>query len=328
MKKYMILFAIVCAFESTAQDAVFSQYWLAHASLNPAATASQQGDFKATLQRKNQGVLPDIAFNTSQLVGEMRLLSNESRHLGVGLLVRQDKTGEAQLAVFEAGGLVAYHIQTGKKDRLSAGFGVGYRQRSIDLDGLSWDSQYNGAGFDPTLPTGETFGSATSWSIDVQTGLRWVHDGKYRYTLGYSTYHYSQDQGILSSNNDRAMLRHQLTGSFSKQLKIIDLTGDLFLAQHGGAKTAIIGGRAEYKLGMDSRYTTASTSSFVSAGVHYRWADAVLVMIGYDYHKTYKITFGYDFTIGSVNALNTGRGGWELGLVYTSPVKNTRIRLK
>jgi type IX secretion system PorP/SprF family membrane protein len=310
------------------QDALFSQYWLTPASINPAATAGHNSDYRATLQRKNQGTLPQVKFNTSQLVGEMKLLNSGNRHMGVGLLIRQDRTGEAQLAVFEAGGMLAYHIRTGKKNRLSAGFGASYRQRSIDLEGLSWDSQYNGAGFDPTLPTGETFGANTSWSIDLQTGLQWLHDGKHRYTIGYSTYHYAQDQGLLGASTDKTLLRHQFIGSYSKKMKPVDVTGDLLVAQHGGATTAIGGVRAEYKLGTDSRYTTASTSSFVSAGVHYRWADAILFMVGYDYHKTMKITFGYDITTGSINVLNTGRGGWELGLVWSSPIKNERIRLK
>lgn len=328
MRSILIIFFFASSFVLCGQDAIFSQYWLTPASINPAATATQNSDYRATFQRKNQGTLPQIKFNTSQLVGEMKLFNSGARHMGVGLLIRQDKTGEAQLAVFEAGGMLAYHIRTGKKNRLSAGFGVAYRQRSINIEGLSWDSQYNGAGFDPTLPTGETIGANTSWSIDLQTGLQWLHEGRHRYTIGYSTYHYMQDQGLLGSTIDKTILRHQFIGSYSKMLKPVDITGDLLIVQHGGAMTAVLGGRAEYKLGTDSRYTTASTSSFVVAGAHYRWADAVLLMIGYDYHKTMKLTFGYDITTGSANVFNTGRGGWELGFVWSSPVKNERIRLK
>ncbi|MFM1931568.1 MAG: hypothetical protein RL226_871 [Bacteroidota bacterium] len=328
MKKLGLFIALIAvALGTTGQEVHFSQFWLAPMSFNPALTASGKTDYRATAQYKQQGMVPGITFRTQQAAGEAAFFNTSGRKLGVGALVRQDKSGEAQLRVFEAGGTVALHLRVGQKNTIGTGLGLSYRQRSIALDALSWDAQYNGAGFDPTLPSNEQLPGINSWSIDAQLGGYWEHTGKVTWTAAYSAYHYLQDQGLLGASREPTLMRHNLWGRYTTKASIFLLHADALFSKHGGAMTSTIGARVDYTVGTDSRYTTANTSSVVTAGTYYRWNDAVLFVLGFDYLRTFKATLGYDLTVGGLKKINASRGGWEVGLQWNMPARNQRIKI-
>ncbi|NNE56266.1 MAG: PorP/SprF family type IX secretion system membrane protein, partial [Flavobacteriales bacterium] len=162
MKRLIIIATFsVCAFCSFGQDEIFSRFDSQPLMLNPAFTGEIEEDYRASISYRNQWSSIVNAFKTSAASFEMTALrqANSPNHLGFGGYVVSDKAGASKLGVLKAMGSAAYHLGLNDNNALSAGVQVGYVQRSVTLDGLKWDSQFNGVGYDPSLATNETFTS-------------------------------------------------------------------------------------------------------------------------------------------------------------------------
>ena len=319
-----ILLPLLCA----AQDVSLSQLWTMPSLGNPAATATAEEDYRVGASYRNQWASVHSPFKTSSAMGEAKLLQKRAGYMGVGAFVRQDKAGASQFGVFEAFGQAAYHLRAGQKDYLSAGIGVGFRQRSIVTEGLKWDSQFNGVGHDPAIDSGESFGNQQSSSIDASLGVRWQHRKRQHYDIGYAAWHYFQDQGFLTDTRDPALLTHQLTFNWLQTYGPVDVTYSVSSMKQGGAFTAITGARAKYRIGSDSRYTTAKTSSAVTAGIFYRYRDAIIPAIGYEYERKIQLFISYDVVMSSLYDASARRGGWELSLIWSDFYADSRMRLR
>lgn len=322
------LLGIAMPLISVAQDVSLSQLWTMPSMGNPAATATCEEDYRVGASYRNQWASVGSPFKTSSAMGEGKLLQKRSGYLGVGAFVRQDKAGTSQFGVFEAFGQAAYHLRAGQKDYLSAGVGIGYRQRSLVTEGLKWDSQFNGVGHDPTIDSGESFGNQQSSSIDASIGLHWQHRKKLNYDIGYAAWHYFQDQGFLTDTRDPALLTHQLTLNYLQSYGPVDVTYSVSSMKQGGAFSAIAGARAKYRIGSDSKYTTATTSSAVIAGIYYRYRDAIIPAVGYEYERKIQVFISYDVTMSSLYDAAARRGGWELSLIWSDFYSDNRMRLR
>ncbi len=316
------------SFISSAQDISLSQAWNMPMLGNPAMTGSFDPDYRIGLSHRNQWASIGSPFNTSTAMGEAKLLQKQSGFVGVGAFIHQDKAGTSKLGTFEAIGTGSYNLKVGAKDFFSAGLALGYRQRSISVDGLKWDSQFNGIGHDPTIDSGENFANQQSSSIDAGLGLFWKHRKKQEYDIGYAAWHYFQDQGFLSDTNDPTLLRQQFNFNWIKKYGPVEVVYSLTATKQGGAFTGLIGARGKYRIGSDSRYTTANTSSAVIAGVYYRNSDAIIPMIGYEFERKIQAFVSYDITVSSLSEANVRRGGWEVSLVWSDFYSGNRRRLK
>ncbi|RZK14048.1 MAG: type IX secretion system membrane protein PorP/SprF, partial [Hymenobacter sp.] len=95
-----------------AQDVYFSQPFANRQALNP-AFAGLLDDYSGTLSFRNQ--YPTLAgtFVTTQLAADLRVPAPGLHH-ALGLLVSQDRTGEAGYTRFEAAAQYAYHTRLTK----------------------------------------------------------------------------------------------------------------------------------------------------------------------------------------------------------------------
>ena len=122
-----------------AQDVYFSQPYANRLALNP-AFAGLLDDYGGTLSFRNQ--YPTLAgtFTTTQLAADVRVPAPGLHH-GFGLLVSQDRTGEAGYTRFEAAAQYAYHTRLTRDLALSGGASVGYGRQRTGYDNLVFGDQ-------------------------------------------------------------------------------------------------------------------------------------------------------------------------------------------
>ncbi|MCH2198978.1 MAG: PorP/SprF family type IX secretion system membrane protein [Flavobacteriales bacterium] len=311
-----------------AQDHVPSQFWRSFMLNNPANTALIQEDYRAFTSYRNQWSSVNSPFKTMLAAGEAKLRKGNFSYFGVGATVLNDKAGDSQLGLFQANLSFAYHMRAGSKDGLSAGIAAGYMQRSINIDGLEWDSQFNSVGVDPTIASGESFGNQQSSAIDVSTGIHWSHDKVRRYDIGAAIWHYGQASGFLNNSIEKSLPRYVGNFVWYEDFGPVGARFQALYTQQGGAKQIVVGGTGRYRVGADSRFTSARTSNAIIGGIHYRYQDAILVNLGYEYRRQYEIGLSYDFTTSNLARNNQGRGGFEITLSWKGWYVDRRIRVR
>jgi len=312
---------------SIAQDIHFSQLNHSQLFMNPATAADMTGDMAASLRYRKQWPGIGKGYGTNAATFEMSLLRQKSNtnYLGVGVYIVSDKAGKAQLQTFEGVGSLAYHLRTGTTERFSMGLSLGYVQRSIRTDGLAWDAQHNGIAFDAALDNRETFGNQSRSIVDGTFGLLWWHSSKTEWKFGYSLGHFLQQRTFLDAGSDKLSAKH--SAHFMLKYKIpfmyvVYIRYDLQVQRQAGAMTILPGVMAERRIGNDSRYTGANTSSGIMAGCNYRIGDAIVPTIGFEWERMLSLFISYDITLSSFNkAVGTG-GGPEITLRYEG--KKTR----
>jgi len=329
-----IFYIIVClylgliSFNASAQDIHFSQFINCSQQFNPALTGQFDQMMKGTILHRRQWRGIGSGYTTSGFDAQYKLLSlyNEN-YLGFGLLVLQDEAGKAELKTFGVKGSVAFHLASSRNDLLSAGAMIGYEQRSINFDGLTWDSQYNGVNYDPTLDDKERFITNKRGFVDVGAGFQWKHKGKNKLALGYAVYHAGQQITMVARGDDKMRLRHVLHGSLSKRYDHIDMKYDLLFNRQSGANEIIFGTTVDYRLGDDSRYTNVKTSSVIRAGFYHRFRDAVHPFVGFEYKKFAGISIGYDLRTRKMPVVTSRPGGIELAITYLGLPNRKRMKV-
>lgn len=327
-----ILVASLCllsAMKSSAQDALPGQFWNLPATLNPAQAGLMDASYRAGSTYRRQWASLVNPFTNVQAAFDARLgKANKSSQLGLGAYVRQHQAGKGMLRTFEAGGQAAVHLKVGEKRSLSFGLTAGYRQRSLRMEELSWDSQYNGISYDPGLDSGEAFDRFGQGNVDLAFGWNYRQRGTRSFDVGYSASHHLQGQGLLENSQDRLQIRHLLMFQWEADYGPIHVVYDALAAVHGGAQTILAGGRAYYSMGNSSQYTNAYASNAVFGGLHYRWADAVLLSAGYHYQQSTMISISYEVTSSALQRQSAMQGAWELALVWTGWAPGSKVKVR
>src|SRR6478735_195719 len=136
----VILFTIVIAPISNAQDIHFSQFFNSPLSLNPAMTGLMREDVRASIIYRSQWKQINSQFKTIAFAGDMNfpLKNNNPNRLGVGIFTYNDKLGGGIITNNSIYVSTAYHKYIGKTKRmkLSGGVQIGFVQKTIDYSTL------------------------------------------------------------------------------------------------------------------------------------------------------------------------------------------------
>lgn len=283
---------------------------------------------KGTLLHKNQWRSVGSGYKSSGVDAQYKLLSLYSEsYAGFGLLVLQDEAGKAQQKTFMVKGSTAYHLLASQSDLFSGGFQIGYEQRSINFDGLAWDSQYNGVNYDPTLDDKERFISTKRGFVDIGAGINWKHKKKKKFNLGYAMFHSGQQITMVAKGTDRLKIRQAWQASWAKKYPHFDLKYDALIQRQAGAMEVIFGTTFSYRIGADSKYTNVKTSSAAVAGLFYRRKDALHPFIGFEYKRTMTVYLGYDMRVAKMPYLTKRPGGVELSISYLGSIGRKRMKV-
>jgi len=328
---YAFSVVIICcllSLDSKGQDMHFSQYNNCTQLINPALTGQFETMLKGTLLHRRQWQNIGTGYTTSGLDAQYKLLSvNNDNFFGFGLLVLQDAAGIAQQRTLSVRTTAAYNLVTSPDDLVSAGFQMGFEQRTMDFDGLAWDSQFNGVNYDPTLDSRERFITNTRSFVDIGAGFHWKHRKKRRFDLGYALYHANQQITMVARGEDRMRIRQVYKAAWIKRYKYIDMKYDALVQRQSGANEVMVGATVEYRIGDESKYTNVRTASLARAGVYYRWKDAISPYIGFEYKRFAAISLGYDIRLAKMPYIDGRAGGPEISLTYLGMPERKRMKV-
>ena len=315
----IISMLFVCISASTnAQDLHFSQFMNSPLLTNPAnAGFIPDGDYRMGAQYRNQwSSVTAFPYKTMSLFGDMQVMPDPDANgwIGLGGLLLRDVAGAGVLTSTKAYGAVAYHQMLGEGSLLSLGFNVGWSNKQINTQGLSFPSQWNGQFFDVHQTGAPVLLTNQSNYLDLQTGLNYAYFPNDRVWLngGVSVMHVNRPResffAATGGVDNRLSVRYN--GFFNSSFKLNDrviLSPSAYYTLQ--ARSSQIMGSLIGRYNVSGDGTTE-----LLAGVGYRHRESIIPIVGIGLNELV-FTFSYDVTLSGLNAFNGARGAFELSLI-------------
>lgn len=324
-----------------AQDIHYSQFYAAPLSLNPAATGVMPCDMRVTGIYRNQwaSVMGAKAYNTfgASIDGKLNVGSSND-HVGIGLNIMADKAGASKFSTINVVLSASYLKRVGgrrsNEHYLVAGAQVGMGQRSINLQDLTFGTQWGGDQFDGSLPTLENIAGLRKTFADLNAGIMWFSalDKKNKSNV-YG--------GVAFSHLTRANISHLQEGFHYLYSKFTVHFGGEFrlgdrsrLALVPAAAWWLQGPTMELNVGTGVKFDfskRAQSNQAFQIGVWSRFGnnfnasnvdkpkfgtDAIIVAARMRFGSS-NFGLSYDVNISKLRAASRGNGAFELSYIYT-----------
>lgn len=329
-KIYIILWLFFFAFIAKAQDLHFSQLSQTPLMINPASAGVFDGYYRATINYKNQWAAIGKPYQTFMGSYDMPFegkRKNKKAYLGLGVYLFSDKAGDARFSTIQGNVAVSGIVPLGIYHKLSAGIEAGVTNRSLDINAIQWPDQYNGSGYDPTLPSNERPNLGHFFYFDMAAGVHYQYLktlGKLhgrdimQLTAGAALYHAVKLLKASSANKEHiyprivfhSTLRYDLKGSR------IGLIPSVLYMKQGPAYELDLGFLVRFKLSKQTNYTGFFTESAFTAGLLYRHKDAITPQVFFEI-ANFGVGVSYDINISSFATATKYNGGLEVSITYS-----------
>jgi len=275
------------------QEALFTHYAYNTLAVNPGYAGSRDALTVSGLHR-SQWVGFEGAPTTQTVTLHSPVYNNK---IGLGLSVLNDRIGPEKFTGVYAD--FAYKIPVSKKGKLALGLKGALNVRSIDLVGLSTESQNDGSFSSDLSKTLPNFGFGVYYSTD-------------KFYAGVSTpslleTDFTADGNVSNSLSNRNQQRH-----------LFFIAGLIFnLNKSGSVKlkpTTFIRGTEQAPLQADLTATFLFNDKF-SIGPTFRTGDSFGALIGYNITNQFNVGYSYDFSFTNTTG-NYNDGSHEVFLRY------------
>lgn len=330
MFKLVVLLAVAFPIgEALAQDPHFTQFSATPLAVNPALTGVFDGTFRASNVDRTQWSGLGKGYTTLHLSGDLPIGKGEigNNYFGIGFLLYRDKAGLSGLSstIVEASLSYIASLDPAKNHFLSFGFQAGLNQQSIDLTKATWDSQWNGDGFDPSLLSHEVIQLQQFSYLDFNAGMMYyfVPDEYNSFSVGASMSHVGSPN-VTFFKDAETPLRRKYTLHSSAEISLNKenvtwITPKLLYMQQGNQREIMFGGYVKNKVQFKSRYTNYQKESYFYVGGFYRWNDAAVIAAKFEYN-TIGVGLSYDINTSYLSSL-TSAHAFEVSISYVSYVK-------
>jgi len=333
----IILFFISCFLFPVsyfAQDIHFSQFYQAPLFVNPAMTGAFTGDVRASLHYKDQWANVGSPYKTYAFSYDMVLMKEkfDAANLGAGITVFNDIAGDTKMGTTQINLSAAGIVPVNENNNVSAGLQVGFAQRSMDDGDTRWNSQYVNGNYNANVNSGEvvTFDNTGFW--DLSGGLSWnfirneseiAAIGGIRANAGIAFFHLNRPKQEFYTFLDDDRLYSKMivhAGAFIslKNMQNIAILPSVFFQKQGPVKEIDFGTMVRYTLKEDSEVMGIAKETAVSIGGYYRVGDAIVPAIMLEVGN-FGIGITYDVNVSDLNAVTSGKGGFEISLRYLNP---------
>lgn len=329
MKKILFCLGAFLALSNTsdAQDVHFSQYFTSPMTLNPALTGLTQSDFRLAANYRNQwSSVNNAPYTTATIsydMASMRGQFDNGDYLGFGVLGLFDRAGTGLLQNVTIGLSAAYHKAFGvdKQHTLSFGLQGTLVQKSLQQDKLQFEDQYD--------PRNQTFSIATNDNLnnkdltypDFAAGIIYSGRVSEHATLfgGASMYHITRPVETFLGGKHKLYRRFAAYGGtqFDMNDRTVLYASALFQVQ--GPNTSVMaGGAVGFVLnpGYDKEFSRAS---IFYLGSWYRYGDAVVPYIGFEWSKA-QLGISYDANLSGFTPATNGNGAMEISLIFNGAI--------
>ena len=304
-----------------SQDIHFSQFKLSPLNLNPSLTGVFDGDYRFTATHRNQWSSVTNPYSTFAFSFEKNKLLKKP--ISIGCQINQDRAGDSKLNTFQFNPSFSYQIQIDSNQIISSGLQLGFTKRNLDYNPLSFDAQYNGSIYDPSLSNQESFSTTSNNYLNLNFGISHFikinnhlkfNSGISIYNLNGSKQSYFNDATIRL--DPRISVHSNCKWKFAENL--IFNPSFLWLKQ---------GKHQEFILSVNSEYILENfmkTYRSIYGGLAYRNKDAIFINAGYKFDN-WQLGISYDLNLSKLVPASIYRGGFEIAIVYiidnTPPTK-------
>jgi type IX secretion system PorP/SprF family membrane protein len=302
------------------QDLHFSQFFEAPLLRNPSLAGIFTGDVRVQGVYRDQWNSFTNAYRTGSLNAEYKMpVGKGDDFITTGIQLFFDKAGTVGLTTTQVLPALNYHKSLSDQKTMYLSFGVmgGMIRKNIDVSKMTTDNQYGPGGYDPTLPTGETFIAPNFTTWDASAGLSFnttFGSGQANSLFVGGAYHHLNRPKNSFYRNPEIELSAKYVFSAGVKLNVDDYSYFNLQADHnlqGSHTETIAGALYSYKLG-DSPDNPEYT---VHAGAFLRWKDAIIPVIKVDRYPL-SVAISYDVNISPLKTASMGRGGIELSVSY------------
>jgi len=313
----LLLAASSCA---VAQDPHFSQFFETPLLRNPALAGLFDGDVRVQGVYRSQWGSVSVPYITVSLNGEYKQpIGKGNDFLTMGMAILYDKAGDINFTTINVMPVLNYHksFSDDKTKYLSLGLMAGWVNRNIDRSKVTTNNQFDGFGYNPSLPDGETFpGSGYSyWDGSVGLSFNSSINGNrdYNYYIGVAYHHFNRPVNSFYKDPTIELNPKWVVSGGIKlpvsEVAYMTIEGDF--SQQGSFSEDIAGFSMSYKFG--SSYDRPDYQ--LHLGAYLRWNDAFIPVVKLDYHP-YSIAISYDANISTLRTASQGLGGFELSVSY------------
>lgn len=329
MKKVLFCLGAFLALTHTseAQDVHFSQYFTSPMTLNPGLTGLTQSDFRLAGNYRTQwGAVNNAPYTTATVSYDMASMRGQfanGDYLGFGVLGLFDRAGSGALQNVTLGLSGAYHKAFGvdKQHTLSFGLQASLVQKSIQQDKLTFEDMYNISTQSFSLTTNDNLNNKDLTYPDFALGIIYSGRVSEHATVfgGASMYHLTRPVETFLGGKHKLYRRTAAYAGtqFDMNERSVLYASALFQSQ--GPNTSIMaGGAVGFVLnpGYDKEYSKAS---IFYLGGWYRYGDAVIPYVGFEWAKA-QLGVSYDANLSGFSPATNGNGALEFSLIFNGAI--------
>jgi type IX secretion system PorP/SprF family membrane protein len=304
----------------SAQDVLFTNYLNTPLFTNPALLAIDNDlkiglNFRGRTSKFNQSYSVPVFSAVSPLINHEKL----KRWGGIGFsFISEISNNSASIKTTGANLAFAYNIQINKKQFLSTSLGAGYFRRGLNFQNLSTGSQYvANLGFDPNLPTNESFINDTKGYLDLSTGIIWNHigeSGNQKAYFGFSAFHINQPNISMNGIDDELPIRYGIQAG-------IQVFDNQKISLFPDAAMDYQAGLFRYNVGLQVKvpFKENFQGYFRNAEICFtpRYLSQNIISLGIELRKPdYIILFAYDFSVANKIVNPNFANAYEIGITY------------
>ncbi len=299
-----------------SQDIHFSQYYSSPLNLNPALTGTFDGECRLTAIDRSQWFTVTTPYQTYGASIEASHIMKKIKGFNLGFSAYGDKAGDSRFSTLMLNLSLSYIFKLNRDSTHILSFGIqsGVSQRKLDYTNLSFDNQYNGFYYDPSLNKQEVLARQSRIYPNLHAGINYTFlaSDKMHFTTGFGIYNITKPQQSFYNENNikldqRFNIHTAVTYNINNHFSLIPSI--LFMSQ-GTYKEFDIGSYFKYALvNMPYMYRA------VYLGTWTRAQDAGYIVLGMDYDNL-SISVSYDINYSNLVPASNAHGGYELSLIY------------
>jgi len=334
MKKVAYILAILLTTNGLfAQDIHFTQISKTPLMFNPAHSGAFSGDFRISTHYRSQWASISNPYVTYALNADVRLKKKNWRdkHFGLGVVVLNDKAGDLDLKRFKGDLILGYHQKLNEKNYLSGGLRAGFLQHSINMVNAQWDNQYDGTGFNSSLPSNENGSYPSFTTFDMSAGVLWTYathettiasDNARLIQIGASASHLTTPKlSFFNIPEEDYYMRFLVHGIASIGITntSIAIRPSFLYQRKGPEQEAMVGLMFRQRLKEKSHYTGFIEQFDFSYGLYYRLPAEAIAPSIYLNFANWGFGFSYDINVSRLSTASQFRGGMEFSLKFVTP---------
>jgi type IX secretion system PorP/SprF family membrane protein len=325
---YIITFFLVSTGVIRSQDIHFSQFDGSLLNISPGFTGLFNGDYRISTIYRSQWQTVPVSYSTFNLNGEARIKPRFilRDNIGIGFTFNSDQAGDANYGTtqFYGSGSYIFRFRGDSTFMVSVGASAGWCQVGFDFSKMTFDSQYDGIGYNRGISSGEAFGFTQRSFMDFNGGAAFTYAFRNRHKTQYGVGIYHIGSPVISyQGNDLSKLNYKMSHYLSYTIPVSDksdITGEALYTLQGEYYEVVP--HFSWK-----RYIERKENQAILFGACWRARDAIVLRVGY-HHRTLQSGLAYDINISQFTAATNRRGAFEIFVNYVFKVAPSFVAKK